>query len=103
MVQWHRIVLEADLRARKSFEVVIGQRIIALLVDGDSISAIDAVCAHQGGPIAKGQVADGCVTCPWHGWRYDLSDGKNVVTGKKMLETYSVRVIDVWVEIAIEN
>ena len=37
-------------------------------------------CTHRGGPLSEGQVADGCVTCPWHGSRFDLVDG-HVVRG----------------------
>lgn len=30
-------------------------------------------CAHRGTPIAGSAVIDGCVTCPYHGWRYDAA------------------------------
>jgi len=43
---------------------------------GDTIHALHAVCAHAGGPLAKGTVtSDGCLECPWHGARYRLADG----------------------------
>jgi nitrite reductase/ring-hydroxylating ferredoxin subunit len=48
--------------------------------DGGPIQAIHAVCAHEGGPLDKGTVADGCVQCPWHGSRFRLADG-HVVRG----------------------
>ncbi|WP_320670521.1 Rieske (2Fe-2S) protein [Patulibacter defluvii] len=38
-------------------------------------AAIDAACPHRGGPLHDGLVADGCVTCPLHGWRIDLASG----------------------------
>ena len=32
-------------------------------------------CTHRGGPLHEGDVADGCITCPWHGSRFDLATG----------------------------
>jgi len=37
-------------------------------------------CAHLGGPLAEGQLEDGCVVCPWHGSRFALASGQ-VVNG----------------------
>lgn len=44
------------------------------------IAAISAVCTHRGAPLAEGTFADGCVTCPWHGSKFALDDGR-VVNG----------------------
>jgi nitrite reductase/ring-hydroxylating ferredoxin subunit len=44
------------------------------------IYALAATCTHMGGPLDKGTIADGCVTCPWHGSTFRLSDG-GVVRG----------------------
>lgn len=43
--------------------------------DGAPIQALHAVCAHEGGPLDKGALVDGCVECPWHGSRFRLEDG----------------------------
>ena len=32
-------------------------------------------CAHMSGPLSDGEIADGCVTCPWHGSAFRLGDG----------------------------
>jgi nitrite reductase/ring-hydroxylating ferredoxin subunit len=54
----------------------IADRRIALFnVDG-SFFAIDDECTHEGGPLSEGEVASGCVTCPWHGAEFDLRTGK---------------------------
>ncbi len=52
-------------------------RIYALFhVDG-VISALDGICPHQGGPLAEGAVAGTQVTCPWHGWQFDVRTGRS--------------------------
>ena len=37
--------------------------------------AIDDVCPHMGASLSGGYVEDGIVTCPWHAWRFRLTDG----------------------------
>jgi nitrite reductase/ring-hydroxylating ferredoxin subunit len=35
------------------------------------------ICPHRLGPLEAASVeADGTVTCPWHGWRFDIRSGK---------------------------
>jgi nitrite reductase/ring-hydroxylating ferredoxin subunit len=48
-----------------------------LVLDGAD-TAIGARCSHLGGPLADGEVHDGCVTCPWHASVFDLLDGSVV-------------------------
>jgi nitrite reductase/ring-hydroxylating ferredoxin subunit/uncharacterized membrane protein len=48
---------------------------LLLARDGDEVVALVARCTHRGGPLHLGEVADGCVTCPWHGSRFALADG----------------------------
>ncbi|MFE3197916.1 Rieske (2Fe-2S) protein [Embleya sp. NPDC059237] len=35
-------------------------------------------CSHLSGPPTEGQVAGGCVTCPWPGSVFSLADGEVV-------------------------
>jgi UDP-MurNAc hydroxylase len=36
---------------------------------------LDRRCPHQGADLSHGSFEDGCVVCPRHGWRFDLSNG----------------------------
>jgi nitrite reductase/ring-hydroxylating ferredoxin subunit len=79
-------------RARPVF-VPNGER-IALIRNGDEISALHGVCAHQGGPLYEGKVIDGCLTCPWHGWQYRPSDGCAPPPFTERIATYRLRLKD---------
>ena len=60
-------------------EVEHDGRIYALFnVDGQ-ISAIDGICQHQGGPLAEGIIDGTIVTCPWHGWQFDVRTGQSTL------------------------
>lgn len=57
-------------------EVQVNGKAVALAnVDG-RFHAIDNVCMHRGGPLADGVLEGAVVTCPWHGWQYDITTGK---------------------------
>jgi nitrite reductase/ring-hydroxylating ferredoxin subunit/uncharacterized membrane protein len=47
-----------------------------LIVEGETrVSVLADRCTHRGGPLSEGTIADGCVTCPWHGSRFSLATG----------------------------
>jgi nitrite reductase/ring-hydroxylating ferredoxin subunit/DMSO/TMAO reductase YedYZ heme-binding membrane subunit len=68
-----------------------GER-VALVRKGDMLYALSGVCAHQGGPLYEGRVKDGCLTCPWHGWQYQLEDGRSPPPFQERLNCYPLRV-----------
>jgi nitrite reductase/ring-hydroxylating ferredoxin subunit len=72
---------------------------IAIFRDGDHVSAIANRCAHQGGPLGEGQIIDGCVTCPWHGYQYRACDGQSPPPYTEKIPTHRVRITKGRVEI----
>lgn len=72
--------------------VEAGGLAIALFnIDGD-FHALDNVCLHRGGPLGDGICADGTVTCPWHGWQFDIRSGECVSSPGETVDRYEVRV-----------
>lgn len=60
-----------------SAEIVVAGNIVALFnVDGE-LHALDGICPHQGGPLGQGALHGCVVSCPWHGWEYDVTDGQH--------------------------
>jgi nitrite reductase/ring-hydroxylating ferredoxin subunit/alkylhydroperoxidase/carboxymuconolactone decarboxylase family protein YurZ len=53
--------------------------------------AISDVCAHRGGSLADGEFEAGAVTCPLHGWQFNLKDGSSGGVGKGGAAVYEVR------------
>lgn len=53
---------------------------IALFKVNGEIFALDNACPHMGGPLAEGEVSledsKFVVTCPWHGWEFDVCSGE---------------------------
>ena len=80
MAEWVRVAAIADCPPGRPVQVVAGGHVIALFnVDGE-FHAIDGICAHQGGPLGKGTLDGSTVTCPWHGWQYDVRAGRHLLS-----------------------
>lgn len=52
--------------------------------------AIANNCLHRGGPLGEGEVHNYEVTCPWHGWKYNLLDGSFSLIPTLKVKTYPV-------------
>ena len=53
---------------------VNGVEVALFKVDG-KVCAMYAVCPHQGGPLNEGGLTGSLVTCPWHGWEFNVTTG----------------------------
>lgn len=54
----------------------VGRYEIAVFNIDGAFYAIENSCPHQGGPLAEGWLEGPLVTCPWHGWCFDVRSGK---------------------------
>jgi nitrite reductase/ring-hydroxylating ferredoxin subunit len=70
---------------------VEGKAVALANVDGQ-FYAINNVCLHRGGPLADGPIEGSVVTCPWHGWQYDVRTGKVGQNPTVGVESYPVEV-----------
>ena len=61
-------------------ELIAEGRVVALFnVDG-TYHALDGVCPHAGGPLGNGTLEGCIITCPWHGWQFDVTTGQHCLT-----------------------
>jgi nitrite reductase/ring-hydroxylating ferredoxin subunit len=89
---WTRVASILDCPPGASREFVVDDRIIALFNVEGTFYALDGVCPHQGGPLGNGKL-DGCtVTCPWHGWQFDVTTGRHRLNANYVHPRYEVRL-----------
>jgi nitrite reductase/ring-hydroxylating ferredoxin subunit/multimeric flavodoxin WrbA len=52
-------------------------------------------CQHQGGPLSKGILDEEkkVITCPWHGWKYSIINGKAPHKGGDSVDSYETKII----------
>jgi nitrite reductase/ring-hydroxylating ferredoxin subunit len=77
---------------------------VVLVRVGDSVYACSDVCTHQGGPLSEGKLSGTRLTCPWHGWMFDVRTGDCVMPSRGgAVPRYPTRVDEtggVWVELS---
>ena len=97
-----KIAAKSDLPpAGEAREFPCGGKMICVAnVDG-TLSAMDNVCLHRGGPLGQGMIDGGKVICPWHGWEYDPKTGAASHNPTAKVAVYPIKVDgdDVLVEI----
>ena len=97
-----RVASVTDVPPGTGKEITAGGRVIALYnVDG-SFFALDGVCPHAGGPLGEGSLSGNVVTCPWHGWQFDVTSGQHCLNANLQHTSFSVKVQgdDVFVELS---
>ncbi len=72
--------------------VEVNGKDIALFNIKGKFYAIDNTCLHAGGPVGEGELNENVVTCPWHGWQYDVTTGKSVMPGSVKVNSYKVEI-----------
>ena len=97
---WAEVAPVRDFREgyAKIAKLASGDRVAVYLMDG-KLSAISNACAHQNGPLGEGKVIDCLVTCPWHGFQYDVRNGRSPAPFTEKVPTYRLRVIGDMVEV----
>lgn len=94
--------LEAVPPGRLAYVEVDGLPIVLANVDG-AIYALSDSCRHEGGPLSSGVLIGTTITCPWHGWTYDVRTGKSLVPPVGLrVPTYPVTIRDGAIFVAID-
>jgi len=89
---FERAAKVSEIPAGAIKEVQIAGRACALANVGEKFYAIDNTCLHRGGPLGQGELQGTVVTCPWHGWEYDVTTGKMVQNPNAGVKCYKAEV-----------
>ena len=87
-----RVAKVAEVPPGTAKVVVVHGYPVALFHVGESFHALSNVCLHRGGPIGEGDLDGAIVTCPLHGWEYDVRTGRNVANPAARLRVFPVRI-----------
>jgi Fe-S cluster biogenesis protein NfuA/nitrite reductase/ring-hydroxylating ferredoxin subunit len=77
-------------------------RSVLLSRRGAQVSCFDNACAHLGMPLEMGEVANGVITCTYHGFRYALDTGECLTAREVQLKAHAVRVVGQRVHVRLE-
>lgn len=91
--EWVKVCNACEMQEgyAKIVQLSEGERVAVYLQEG-KLSAISNACAHQNGPLGEGKVIDCLVTCPWHGFQYDVRNGRSPAPFTETVPTYRVSI-----------
>jgi nitrite reductase/ring-hydroxylating ferredoxin subunit/uncharacterized membrane protein len=72
---WHQLMPAAELANQSPVKRMLGDVPVVVIRDGDQVHVLAERCSHLSGPLSEGELASGCLTCPWHGSTFRLTDG----------------------------
>jgi nitrite reductase (NADH) small subunit len=99
--QLHTVARAGDVPPGSACVVQADDRELALFnVDG-MFYATQSECLHLQGPLGHGELSGCVVTCPWHGWQYDVRTGENEFDRALVVETFEVVIEDGEVKVAL--
>ena len=88
-----KIASQSDLPpANEAKEFPCADKTICIANVNCTITAMDNVCLHRGGPLGQGVVEKGKVVCPWHGWAWDPTTGQAVHNPGAKLNIYPIKI-----------
>lgn len=92
MAEFKTVCRVGELAEGEGKTVQVGKKLVAVFRCGGQFQAIDDCCPHMGASLSGGHVENGIVTCPWHAWRFRLSDGTWADNPRIKIGSFPVRV-----------
>jgi nitrite reductase/ring-hydroxylating ferredoxin subunit len=72
---WHHLMVAADLPEGTPVRQMLGEVPVVAIRTGGQVHVLADRCSHMSGPLSDGELADGCLSCPWHGSAFRIADG----------------------------
>jgi len=63
--------------------------------------AFQNVCPHRGGPVGEGELEGTTITCPWHGWQFDITTCTGTMNPAARLTKYEVMIEGTEIKVAL--
>ena len=102
MSDWVTAAKVGDIAEGQGVTVTVGEKLVALFFADGKYFAIDDLCPHMGASLGAGEVVGSAVTCPWHAWRFRVTDGCWLDNPKLKIACFEVRVVGNEVQVRSE-
>ena len=71
---------------------ILGKKIGIVKREDGNFYAIEVGCKHQGADITRGKMENNILTCPRHGWKYDLETGECLNHDSPRLRKFELKI-----------
>ena len=97
------VAREGEIVSGSARQVTVDGRWIALFNVAGVYHAVDNLCLHRGGPLCEGTVSGHVVTCPWHGWQFDVTSGALMQDPTVGVSRHQTRVVSGEIQIKLSD
>ncbi|MBW4561626.1 MAG: aromatic ring-hydroxylating dioxygenase subunit alpha [Mojavia pulchra JT2-VF2] len=97
---WYACELSSAITSKPKHLTMLNQEFVLYRNSQGQVFALSDRCPHRGASLSNGWVEDGCIRCPYHGWKYQ-ADGSCIeipanqpgvpIPKKARLNTYPVQ------------
>jgi len=87
-----KVAKASDIAPGSGKVIEVGGKAIAVFNCDGTFYAVENACTHRGGPLGEGSLSGSTVTCPWHGWEYDVTSGVCTADDSMTVQKYDVKV-----------
>lgn len=87
-----KVATKSEIAPGTAKVVEAGGTTIAIFNCDGAFYATENTCKHRGGPLGEGTIAGTSVTCPWHGWEFDVSSGECQMDPAIKVRTFPITV-----------
>jgi vanillate O-demethylase monooxygenase subunit len=70
---WHPVAYSHQLADAPVGVTLLGQAVVVWRTSDGRAHAMRDLCIHRGTALSLGWIADDCLVCPYHAWRYDVT------------------------------
>ncbi|MBV8477875.1 MAG: Rieske (2Fe-2S) protein [Acidobacteria bacterium] len=93
MSDYIKLAAESELPPlNEAREFTVGDKVICVANVNGTITAMDNVCLHRGGPLGQGVVGGGKIICPWHGWEWNPATGEALHNRSIKVPVYPIKI-----------
>ena len=79
----------------------IGDRLVAVFNQRGQYFAIDDLCPHMGASLGAGELCEDTVVCPWHAWRFRITDGTWVDNPRIKIDAFETRIVGEEIQVRV--
>lgn len=91
---WHDLVSESEVPVGQSRRIEAGGRAVFVHREAQGWRVFDSRCPHQATDMPQLALAGETLTCPKHGWAFDIRTGACTRNGDRPLRQWDTRVRD---------
>lgn len=85
---WHPVLKSKELKDKPVEIEISGKKITLFRDENNLIKSVSSRCPHRGMNLSFGQVQNGNLVCPYHGWSFDgKGNGKSPCNPKMKINT----------------